>query len=255
MTSEQSATSGRCKLSPVTQTAGDALPRLRIDRRRLVTSVEEHGDFVARSLRNLGVDDTHLDLAVEKVFLLVLREETSPERLSDPASLFRASARIAAQARKRWPRRTTANETARERLDRVLDKMPEELREVFVLGEIEKRDAAWVAATLGQSTAWAQTRLRRAHRCFLHELTQGEAPRDALPGEAAEDALEVLGAGLSAKASARARERTVRAIEAVSNATLLGRMRYIASRVSLAVWLALGLVLTVVVYELFVSLR
>ncbi len=220
-----------------------------------MSSVHEHGDFVARSLRNLGVDDTHLDLAVEKVFLLVLREEPSPERLRDPACLFRAAARIATQARKRWPRRASSNATPRERLDRVLDKMPEELREVFVLSEIEKREVEWVAATLGQSATWARTRLRRAHRTFLHELTVEGAPRDALPAGEAENALDVLDAGKSVTASARARERTVRAIEAVSNATLLGRLRHFSSRVSLVVWLALGLVLVVLVYELFVSLR
>jgi RNA polymerase sigma-70 factor (ECF subfamily) len=237
----------------VTHTAGDTLPRLRFDRRLLVTSVDEHGDFVARSLRNLGVDETHLDLAVEKVFLLVLREEASPDRIGDSACLFRAAARIAAQARKRWPRRAITDTTPREKLDHVLDKMPEELREVFVLGEIEKRDVGWVAAALGQSPEWARTRLKRAHRTFLHELSAPGVPRDALPEGEAVNALEVLGAGLSVTASTRAKERTVRAIEAVSNATLLGRLRHFSSRVSLVLWLAIGLVLVVVIYELFVS--
>jgi hypothetical protein len=69
------------------------------------------------------------------------------------------------------------------------------------------------------------------------------------------NALEVLGAGLLVTASRRAKARTVRAIEAVSNATLLGRLRHFSSRVSLVVWLAIVLVLVVVIYELFVSLR
>ncbi len=181
---------------------------------------------MARSLRNLGVDETHLDLAVEKVFLLVLREDSSPERIADPAYLFRAAVRIAAQARKRWPRRASSNASPRERLDQVLEKLPEELREVFVLGEIEKREVEWVASTLGQRPEWVRTRLKRAHRTFLHELAANGVPRDALPAGEAENAIDVLRAGQSAVASARAKERTVRAIEAVSNATLLGRLRH-----------------------------
>lgn len=238
----------------MTQTAGDALPRLRVDRKLLATSVHEHADFVARSLRNLGVDEHHLDLAVEKAFLLALRTEPSPTHLSDPRYLFRAAAKIAAQARKRWPRPPSSNATPREQLDQVLEKMPEDLREVFVLGEIEKRDVDWIASTLGQRPEWVRSRLKRAHRTFLHELST-TAPRDALPEKDAERALEVLSSGLQARASQHVKERTVRAIEAVSRATLLGWFLHLVSRVSLAVWLALGLLLALALYELFVSLR
>jgi DNA-directed RNA polymerase specialized sigma24 family protein len=242
----------------VTSPAGAdaAVPRRpRFDRRKLVACIEEQADFVARSLRNLGVDDAHVDLAVEKVFLLVLREEPTPDALANPAYLFRAAARVAAQARRRWPRRARSSASPREKLDAALESMPEELREVFVLGEIEKRELEWVAETLGQSKAWTQTRLHRAHRAFWTELdSSGTLPASSRPGHPRPEALEVLSTGRTTCASPRARERTLRAIEAVSSATVRGRLRLLGSRLSLVVWLLLALAIGLVIYEVL-SLR
>jgi DNA-directed RNA polymerase specialized sigma24 family protein len=222
----------------------------RQDRRTIQASIRKHADFVARSLRNLGVDDTHVDTAVQKVFLLALREETGLRAIADEASLFRAAARVAAQARRRWPRHASPSPTPRSRLDSALDSLPEDLREVFVLCEIEQRDASFAAATLGHHTSWARTRLRRAHRAYCAkfgvpaETKKSERLAETLAGDAA----LALEAGRSVNASPRARERSLHAVDAVTSTSVLGRLTLLLSRVSLAVFLALGLLLAGVVY-------
>jgi hypothetical protein len=75
--------------------------RQRVDRRELDASINELADFVARSLRNLGVDDAHLDGTVQKVFLLALRQEGA-DGVLERGALFKAAARTAEQARKQW---------------------------------------------------------------------------------------------------------------------------------------------------------
>jgi len=226
-------------------------------RRTISASITARADFVARSLRNLGVDDTHVDAAVQKVFLLALREELGLAAIDDEASLFRAAARVAAQARRRWPRRASTTVSHRSRLDAVLDSFPEDLREVFVLCEIEQRDTAWAATALGHHTAWARTRLRRAHRAYCAKLgVDAETRRSECLAQTLDgDAALVLEAGRGVTASSRAKERSLHAVDAVTSTSLLGRATLLLSTVSLAVFLALALALAGGAYLLLRALR
>jgi hypothetical protein len=123
----------------------------------------------------------------------------------------------------------------------VLDSLPEDLREVFVLCEIEERDTAWAASALGHHTAWARTRLRRAHWAYCQKLGVRAETRSSerlartLGGEAA----LVLDAGRRVTASPRAKERSLNAVDAVTSTSMLGRATLLVSRVSLAFFLAL----------------
>jgi hypothetical protein len=164
---------------------------------------------------------------------------------------------VAAQARRRWPRRASTTLSPRAQLDAVLDSLPEDLREVFVLCEIEERDAAWAASALGHHTAWARTRLRRAHRAYCQKLgvaaetRRSERLAQTLDGEAA----RVLEAGRRITASPLAKERSLNAVDAVTSTSLLGKATLLASRVSLAVFLALLLSLGAALYLLLRAVK
>ena len=47
-------------------------------RRTIGASIAARADFVARSLRNLGVDEAHVDAAVQKVFSVSYTHLTLP---------------------------------------------------------------------------------------------------------------------------------------------------------------------------------
>lgn len=68
---------------------------------RLATLIEEHGRFLWRSLRRLGVPDRSLDDAVQQVFLVVaLRlDEITPG--AEKAFLFRSAVNVAAHVRRK----------------------------------------------------------------------------------------------------------------------------------------------------------
>jgi DNA-directed RNA polymerase specialized sigma24 family protein len=211
-------------------------------RRAIEASVGARADFVARSLRNLGVDDSHIDAAVQKVFLLALRE-VGPSAIDDEACLFRAASSVAAQARRRWPRRAQAASSPRARLDSMLDALPEDAREVFVLCTIEQRDVAGAATILGQQTAWARTRLHRAQQAYSARL-------GAASGAADHDGDTLLQAGRDVVASPQAKQRSLHAVDAVTRTSLLGRVSLLFSQLSLAVFLALLLALAAGLYWL-----
>jgi RNA polymerase sigma-70 factor (ECF subfamily) len=119
--------------------------------------VVEHGDFVWRSLRRLGVPEGRADDAVQIVFLAVRTRLADIEPGKERAFLFRVAMNVAAHERRTLARRREelhgddlvpadpgplpdeALDQARARrlLDRVLDGMPEALRTVFVLYELE----------------------------------------------------------------------------------------------------------------------
>src|SRR5262249_19551309 len=155
----------------------------------------------------------------------------------DRAHLFRAARRIAEQARRQWPRRLTAAASGRAKLDSVLDALPEDVREVFVLCEIERCDVGFVSATLGHEPRWAQAQLRRGQRAFCSHfgVTMNRKHHDRLEDAVNGEAGQVLRAGRAPRASAHAKERTLRAVEAVGATSLFGRVRLLFSRLSLAV--------------------
>jgi RNA polymerase sigma-70 factor (ECF subfamily) len=64
------------------------------------------------------------------------------------------------------PEELTQRLEDRELLDRVLDKMPEELRAVFVLHELEELSVDEVARLLSLPRGTAATRLRRSREVF-----------------------------------------------------------------------------------------
>lgn len=153
--------------------------------RQLVT---DHLDFVWRSLRRFGVPTADVDDAAQQVFLIVNDKLAKIQPGSERSFLVGVATRVASHARRAYNRREVAQQKlstnplevsldpeqlterlqARELLDRVLDAMPQDLRAVFVLFELEELSIDQVARLLVIPRGTVATRLRRAREVF-HE--------------------------------------------------------------------------------------
>jgi RNA polymerase sigma-70 factor (ECF subfamily) len=149
---------------------------------------DEHFAFVWRTLRRLGVREASLADASQRVFLALSGRLDDVEEGDERAFLFGTARRVAADYRRL--RENTAAETAddiedtrlpsaeelvdqkraRELLDRLLDTLSPDLREVLVLHEGDGLSQPEIAAVLGIPQGTAASRLRRAHEEFRAAL-------------------------------------------------------------------------------------
>ncbi len=166
----------------------DAAKKARFE--RLVT---EHYGFVWRSARRLGIRTSDLEDIVQEVFLVAARNIDAIE--SERGYLFRTCVFACAHARRTIFRRreivdddrihaevdraarpdetAEANET-RARLQNILDRMPEDLRVVFLLFELERFTMAEISESLSIPTGTVASRLRRARDAFLALATRAQ---------------------------------------------------------------------------------
>lgn len=147
--------------------------------------VTDHLAFVWRSLRRFGVRPADVDDATQRVFLIANDKLSSIRPGSERSFLVAVAMRVASHTRRSNQRREAAHQNwfesqsgapapegparqaeARDLLDRVLDKMPDDLRSVFVLFELEELTVDEVAALLGLPRGTVATRLRRARVVF-----------------------------------------------------------------------------------------
>jgi RNA polymerase sigma-70 factor (ECF subfamily) len=160
--------------------------------------VEEHYDFIWRLLARLGVASPEVDDAAQQVFMvLVSREHLSIKPGSERSYLYGVALRVSQEFRRRV-RNTgpTLSEVeivdresdveviaernrARQKLDRILEQMPDKLREAFILFELEDMSVPDIAVLLEIPTGTVASRLRRARELFqaaVEELrAQGQA--------------------------------------------------------------------------------
>jgi RNA polymerase sigma-70 factor, ECF subfamily len=131
--------------------------------------VAEHLDFVWRSLRRFGVPAADVDDAAQQVFLIANEKSEKIRRGSERSFLIGVALRVASHARRAFERRAAVEQRfsshpappnpdpeelaqrreARDLLDRVLDAMPEDLRAVFALFELEELSIEQIATILG----------------------------------------------------------------------------------------------------------
>jgi RNA polymerase sigma-70 factor (ECF subfamily) len=156
-----------------------------------------HFDFVWRLLCRLGVPRAEVDDAAQNVFIVVAQrlDEVSAEK--ERTFLYGTALRMAATLHRNRGRRmrleaTLVDDAARpalpdevlERrralalLDEVLNGLDAELREVFVLSEIEELSASEVAAIAGIPAGTVASRLRRARQKFDERVRRLQAQRD-----------------------------------------------------------------------------
>ncbi len=159
----------------------------------------EHGAFVFRLLRRLGVPDADLDDLTQEVFIIVHRSlDRYEERNQMRSWLYRICVREASRLRRsRKPTSAVdvdtlvepagtspedavhANE-ARADFDRLLGVLDEERRTVFVLYEVEELSMEDVAKVVGCPLATAYSRLRSARQLVVAAAKRLEAQRTHL---------------------------------------------------------------------------
>jgi RNA polymerase sigma-70 factor (ECF subfamily) len=163
---------------------------------RLRTMVALHFDIVWRALRRLGVPDAGADDAAQQVFLVAARrlDEIDPPR--ERQYLLGIALRVASDARHAASRRREVpmgdshelarqmaladgaplaeqlldEKRARAMLASFLESMPTDLREAFVLFELEEMAAPAVAEILGVPVGTVASRVRRARQYVRDHL-------------------------------------------------------------------------------------
>ena len=154
---------------------------------RMRRIVEESYAFLWRTLRRLGVPDAQVEDAAQSVLCVAARRLADVQLGSERSFLIGAAIRVASDARRSARRRreepaedpaahvahpgaspeqTAGDQEARRILGEILDGMPDELRVVFVLFELEELPLAEVATLLAIPGGTAASRLRRAREHF-----------------------------------------------------------------------------------------
>jgi RNA polymerase sigma-70 factor (ECF subfamily) len=172
------------------------------DEQRLTLLMQEHFDFVWRSLRRLGLNHADADDAAQEVFLVASRKLASIVAGSERSFLFGSALKIASTRRRSLrrrpeladaevedrdeqsapgPERLTELSRARELLQAVLDDMALELKAPFVLFELEELTVPQIAELLGLPPGTVSSRLRSARMQFQAAVRRLQA-RDAFPG-------------------------------------------------------------------------
>jgi RNA polymerase sigma-70 factor (ECF subfamily) len=168
--------------------SSSARPRMSADRqerfRRMVT---DNVDFIWRTLRGLGVPSAAVDDAAQQVFLVAAQRLDAIACGAERSFLFSTARGVAANMRRSLarsredqddfavathaddaanPEQALSEKEALALLDRLLQKLPEDLRTVFVLFELEGLTAAAIAELLDVPPGTVASRLRRAREEF-----------------------------------------------------------------------------------------
>jgi RNA polymerase sigma-70 factor (ECF subfamily) len=168
----------------------------RVDRARAL--VTRHFQSVWRLLRRLGVPESDAEDAAQQVFVVATaRLADIPDERERPF-LYATALRVAATAnrtrlrRQRWislededaaaPGASIDEQIERREalafLDEVLASLDDELRQVFVLSDIEELTASDVSELLAVPVGTVASRLRRARRQFDKCATRLRAERE-----------------------------------------------------------------------------
>ena len=165
----------------------DRLPMSAGSSARFRKLVQDHHDFIWRSLRGLGVPSDAADDAAQHVFWVASQKLDVIEPGKERSFLFGTAMGVAANARRGRnrsreisdadvietrmdeapnPEEVTQMKQARKLLDAALESMPDDLRTVFVPFELEGLATPEIAAMLAIPLGTAASRLRRAREEF-----------------------------------------------------------------------------------------
>jgi RNA polymerase sigma-70 factor, ECF subfamily len=168
---------------------GPLVPRSENDV-RFNTMVGAHFDFVWRLLRRMGLECADADDAAQQVFMIAARRLRDIPPDNERTFLYGTTRRVLANLRRGVRRRRETGEEAlpelvargplpdeiasrRESmalLDRVLQRLPDPLRRVLVLSEIEELSVPEIAELEAFPAGTVASRLRRARAVFNEEL-------------------------------------------------------------------------------------
>jgi RNA polymerase sigma-70 factor (ECF subfamily) len=154
--------------------------------------MDAHFDAVWRALRRLGVPPSGLDDGAQQVFVVAARRLDEIVVGGERPYLLGVALRVASDARRALQRRREVpidedgdeepgarppdelleEKRARAVLARLLDEMPPEMREAFVLFELEELSAPDVARALGVPVGTVASRVRRAREHIRRGLVE-----------------------------------------------------------------------------------
>lgn len=157
---------------------------------RLRRLVDTYVGLVARVLRNAGTAEADIDDDVQRVFITLANRLDDVRVGAEKSFLVQTAFNMAAHARRTAARRretlmdsppelpdrlagpeeVVEQRQVRRTLDRILDLMEAELREVFVLYEFEEMTMAEIAAILAIPSGTVASRLRRARVEFRERV-------------------------------------------------------------------------------------
>lgn len=153
--------------------------------------VAEHHSFVWRILRGFGLSPADADDAAQQVFMIVARKLNDILPGRERAFVYGAALRVANNARRSVRRRREVGDLdqpdspapdstgpehhselvrARALLAEILYELPEKLRRVLVLAEIEQLEVPEIAALEGVPVGTVASRLRVARQRFREQL-------------------------------------------------------------------------------------
>jgi len=158
--------------------------------------VDRHHRQVWRSLRRLGLSECDADDASQQVFLVAHRRLDDIAPGHEQGFLLQTALRVAAEFRRSHKRRRedyeddlpamadtaagpeelTDRRRTRAMLDRALAAMPMDLRQVFVLFDLEELTTTEVSNVLRVPKGTVASRLRRAREVFRKTVSRMSTP-------------------------------------------------------------------------------
>jgi RNA polymerase sigma-70 factor (ECF subfamily) len=208
--------------------------------------IDEHINFVARTLRKRGVPRSDLDDEIQKTFMVAAERLDDVEAGAERSFLFKVAHNVAFHARRRHARRrevldgnpperietiaTPERLAVRKQLGNVLADMVQNLdrrlRAVFTLFELEDLNLAEISTVLEIPRGTVASRLRRARAQLREQVAVADLGAE-LPAHDTRQVAEpsrlrrertsrlqraLLGAGASVRASASAYAHTLAAL-------------------------------------------
>jgi RNA polymerase sigma-70 factor (ECF subfamily) len=165
---------------------------------RLTALVRMHYEFLWRILRRMGVRESEVDDAAQRVLSVIARKISDIEDGREKSFIFQTALRVASEMRRSNMRsRTSPDEEAvarahdsgptpeealrrkeaRQKLDELLDQMPFDSRAVFILFELEEMNTSEIAAMLGIPAGTVSSRLHRAREQWTSLCTRARLER------------------------------------------------------------------------------
>ncbi|GAC1583817.1 MAG: hypothetical protein NVS3B20_27300 [Polyangiales bacterium] len=154
---------------------------------RLRAIVDEHYDFIWRTLRRLGVREADVEDGTQQVLMVMARRLQDISSETERSFLFGTALRVASEFRRKASRSREVGDDraieseqtqqpnaetlldqkrARRLLDGILREMSDDLRAVFVLFEFEEMTMSAIASMLEVPIGTVASRLRRSRDIY-----------------------------------------------------------------------------------------